>query len=279
MRIGQFTADGENRIGRFDENTVTDVSSVFEDFQDALSRPRDAADVEGDTYDLESIQYSPPTTEENAIFCAAANYAAHAEESDMAVPDWPLVFTKLPRCLVGHREAIQYHTRVTQEIDYEAELAAVIGKPARHVDAEEALEYVAGYTMLNDTSARDLQLGLTLGEDSYMDWFSGKCQADSTPLGPTVVVDEIEDPQDLAIASRVNGETLQDDTTSNMIYSVADLVAFVSSRVELHPGDVISTGTPEGVGTFQDIQLHDGDTVEVEVEDIGILANQVTAVK
>lgn len=196
-------------------------------------------------------------------------------ESNLDAPEWPLLFLKLPRSLVGHRQPISYHTRVTDEIDYEGELAAVIGKPARHVAPERALEYVAGYTILNDTSARDLQLSLQAGDDSLIDWFSGKAMQRTTPTGPWVVVDEISDPQDLDIVSRVNGDTMQDDNTSLMIRSVADLVSFVSSRVRLEPGDIIATGTPEGVGTFQDVRLTPGDTVEVEVERIGSLVNTV----
>lgn len=275
MRIGCFRADGEERIGVFENGEVRDVTGEFDSFRDALSRPGDAADVDGEVFGTEEITYLPPTTDRNTVFCAALNYEAHAEESDIEVPEWPLVFLKLPRTLVGHREAISYHTRVTKEIDYEAELAAVIGEPARHVDSEEALEYVAGYTILNDTSARDRQLGLEVGDDSLLDWFSGKAMQETTPVGPYVVVDEIEDPQDLTIASRVNGETMQDDNTGMMIRSVADLVAFVSSRVQLESGDIIATGTPEGVGTFQDIQLYPGDTVEVDVEGIGTLENTV----
>lgn len=191
------------------------------------------------------------------------------------MPEWPLIFMKLPRTLVGHREPIAYHTRVTEEIDYEAELAAVIGTPGRHVEPDEALDHVAGYTILNDTSARDLQLGLQVGEDDLLDWFSGKVMQATTPVGPSVVVDEIDDPQDLAIASRVDGETMQDDHTGMMIRSVAELVAFVSSRVRLEPGDIIATGTPEGVGTFQDIKLEPGETVEIDVEGLGTLVNTV----
>ncbi|MFB6075491.1 MAG: fumarylacetoacetate hydrolase family protein [Haloarculaceae archaeon] len=275
MRIGRFEADGETRIGVFEDDTVRDVTDEFDGFRDAISRPRDATDVAGETYDRAEITHRPPTTAGNTVFCAALNYEGHAEESNIDVPEWPLVFMKLPRTLVGHREPISYHTRVTEEIDYEAELAAVIGEPARHVDPEEALEYVAGYTILNDTSARDLQLGLRVGDDEMLDWFSGKAMQSTTPVGPSVVVDEIDDPQDLHIASRVDGETMQDDNTGMMIRSVADLVSFVSSRVRLEPGDVIATGTPEGVGTFQDIQLHPGETVEIEIEGIGTLSNVV----
>jgi 2-keto-4-pentenoate hydratase/2-oxohepta-3-ene-1,7-dioic acid hydratase in catechol pathway len=275
MRIGRFRADDQDRIGVFEDDTVRDVTDEFDSFRDALSRPGDAEGVEGDSHDVEEITHLPPTTDTNTVFCAALNYEAHAEESDIEVPEWPLIFMKLPRTLVGHGEAINYHTRVTDEIDYEAELAAVIGEPARHVDAEEALDYVAGYTILNDTSARDLQLNLHVGEDTMLDWFSGKAQQRTTPVGPYVVVDEIDDPQDLHIGSRVNGETMQDDNTGMMIRSVADLVSFVSSRVRLEPGDVVATGTPEGVGTFQDIQLYPDDTVEIEVEGIGTLVNTV----
>ena len=162
-------------------------------------------------------------------------------------------------------------------IDYEAELAAVIGSPTRHVDPSDALDHVAGYTILNDTTARDLQFGLRVGDDDLLDWFSGKAMRDTTPVGPYVVVDEIDEPQDLAIASRVDGETMQDDHTGMMVRTVADLVAFVSSRVRLEPGDVVATGTPEGVGAFQDITLADGQTVTVEIEGIGTLRNDVRA--
>jgi len=278
MRIGRFQADGESRIGRFEDDVVRDVSGEFDGFRDALTRPHDAEDADGETFDRDEVTHLPPTTRENTVFCAALNYEAHAEESDIEVPEWPLIFTKLPRTLVGHREPISYHTRVTEEIDYEAELAAVIGEPARHVEPDEALDYVAGYTLLNDTSARDLQLGLQVGDDDLIDWFSGKAMQRTTPVGPYVAVDEVEDPQDLHIASRVDGETMQDDDTGMMIRSVADLVAFVSSRVRLEPGDVVATGTPEGVGAFQDIRLHPGETVEVEVEGIGTLVNTVAEV-
>lgn len=276
MRLGRFTVDGQSRIGVFEEDTVRDVTTAYDSFRDAMENPDDSAEADDGRYDIEEITHLPPTTAQNTVFCAALNYEAHAAESDIEVPEWPLVFLKLPRTLVGHRESISYHTRVTDEIDYEAELAAVIGEEARHVSPDEALEYVAGYTILNDTSARDLQLGLQAGEDDLLDWFSGKAMDRTTPVGPHVVIDEIEDPQNLAIQSRVNGETLQDDNTGMMIRSVADLVSFVSSRVTLTPGDIIATGTPEGVGAFQDIQLYPDDTVEIEVEGIGTLTNTVS---
>lgn len=277
MRIGRFRADGNERIGRFEDDRVVDVSEAVRDFRQALERPGLAREADGETYAVDEITYLPPTTRRNSIFCAALNYEAHAAEGGNTVPERPFVFLKLPRTLIGHREPISYHTRVTKEIDYEAELAAVIGREARYVEPEEALEHVAGYTLLNDTSARDLQLELAVGDEVHLDWFSGKAMQATTPLGPSVVIDEIDDPQELSIQSRVNGEVMQDDNTSMMIRSVADLVSFMSSRVVLEPGDVIATGTPEGVGTFQDIQLYPDDTVEVEVEGVGTLVNTVEA--
>lgn len=278
MRLGRFRVDGEDRIGVFGNETVRDVSGALDSFREAIAHPDKAAEADGETFGLDEVTYLPPTTNRNTVFCAGLNYEAHAEESDIAVPDWPLIFMKLPQTLVGHREPISYHTRLTREIDYEAELAAVIGEPVYDVSTEDALDHVAGYTVLNDTTARDLQFGLEVGDDDLLDWFSGKTIRNTTPVGPYVVVDEIEDPQDMTIASRVNGKTLQDDNTGMMIRSVAELVSFVSSRVELSPGDIVATGTPEGVGAFQDIKLEQGDTVEIEVEGVGTLSNTVQSV-
>ena len=275
MRIGRFRADGADRIGLFEGDEIRDVTPEFDSFRDALSRPASATGDGGDQFDPAEITYLPPTTEQNSVFCAALNYQKHAEESGRSVPDRPYLFQKLPRSLVGHRESISYHSTVTDDIDYEGELACVVGSPCRHVSADDALDYVAGYTVLNDVSARDLQLSFSYGNEDMVDWFAGKAMQSTTPIGPFVVCDEINDPQDLAIASRVNGTTMQDESTGMMIYSVAELVSYISSLVRLQPGDVITTGTPEGVGVFQDVSLEPGDDVEVEVEGIGTLQNTV----
>jgi 2-keto-4-pentenoate hydratase/2-oxohepta-3-ene-1,7-dioic acid hydratase in catechol pathway len=278
MRIGRFTADGQDRIGLFETDSVIDVTPAFESFADALSRPDDAERYDGERFDPGEITHLPPITDRSAVFCAALNYRKHAEESGRPVPERPYLFTKFARSLVGNGEPISYHSSVTNEIDYEGELACIIGSSCRHVSAEEALQHVAGYTVLNDVSARDLQLSFSYDDESMVDWVGGKAMQSTTPIGPVVVCDEIDDPQDLDLASRVNGETMQNETTGMMIYSVAELVAYVSSLVELQPGDVISTGTPEGVGVFQDISLNPGDEVEVEVERIGTLRNTVEEV-
>jgi 2-keto-4-pentenoate hydratase/2-oxohepta-3-ene-1,7-dioic acid hydratase in catechol pathway len=278
MRLGRFQAAGEQRIGIFEDGEVRDVTNGVEGFDDALSRPDAVAATDGPAFDVDDISYLPPTTDRNTVFCAGLNYEAHAEESDIDVPEWPLIFMKPPRALVGHEAPISYHTKVTEAIDYEAELAAVIGTTGRHLSVDEALDHVAGYTIFNDTTARDLQFGLRVGDEEMLDWFSGKAMQATTPIGPYIVVDEIEEPQDLAIASRVDGKTMQDDTTGMMVRSVADLVSFVSSRVLLEPGDIIATGTPEGVGAFQDITLQEDETVEVDIEGIGTLRNRVESV-
>lgn len=277
MRIGRFSTGGAPRIGVFEDGAVRDVTAAISSFGDALARPETIPEG-GERFEVAAVRYLPPTTAANTVFCAGLNYAAHAAESEIAVPERPLIFLKLPRTLVGHQESIAYHRRVTKEIDYEAELAVVIGMSARHLSPDEALDYVAGYTILNDTSARDLQLSLQVGDRELFDWFSGKAMQRTTPLGP-FVVDEITDPQDLTLTSRVNGRVMQDSNTGLMIRSVADLISFISSRVRLEPGDVIATGTPEGVGTFQDITLEEHDTVEIDIEGIGTLCNTVTATR
>ena len=279
MRIGRFAADGADRVGLFEHDEVIDVTPAFDSFTDALSRPRAAEGYGGDRFGLDEITYLPPTSSRSAVFCAALNYQKHAEESGRSVPERPYLFTKLPRSLVGHREPISYHSTVTSEIDYEGELACVIGTPCRHVSADEALEHVAGYTIVNDVSARDLQLSFSYDNEDMIDWFAGKAMQSTTPIGPVVVCDEIDDPQNLTIASRVNGTTLQHESTEMMSYSVAELVSYISSLVALQPGDVIATGTPEGVGVFQDISLEPGDDVEVEIEGVGTLQNVVETVK
>jgi 2-keto-4-pentenoate hydratase/2-oxohepta-3-ene-1,7-dioic acid hydratase in catechol pathway len=161
------------------------------------------------------------------------------------------------------------------QLDYEAELVAVVGRPALRVPKQDALGYVGGYTIMNDVTARDLQW-TQLGQYRIVDWFSSKCLAGSTPVGPWIVTaDEIRDPQSLRIRAWVNGELRQDGSTSLMIHSVAALVAFASERTVLQPGDLIATGTPRGVGGFEGRFLQDGDVVEIEVEGVGRLINKV----
>ncbi len=212
-----------------------------------------------------------PLTAPEKILCIGLNYADHALEAGLPTPTSPVLFVKTANTINGHEGVIRYSPERSSQVDYEAELAVVIGRRASNVSEASALDYVLGYTAANDVSARDVQLA-----DSQ--WIRGKSFDTFCPLGPWIVTaDEITDPQALAIACRVNGETLQDGKTSDMVFSVAALVANVSQQLTLEPGDVILTGTPAGVGHSRTppIYLVDGDTVEVDIENIGVLRNTV----
>lgn len=280
MKLGRIAVDGTPRIGVFKDESVTPVSPEITSFGAALERITAGDSLPTDDVSLarSEIRYLPPTTNANNVFGVGLNYRSHVEETNNAVPERPLVFLKLFRSLVGHEDSIAYHTAVTSELDYEAELAAIIGTPARNVTVDQALEHVAGYTIINDTTARDVQ-HMKLGDSDVLDWFSAKAMSNTTPVGPYVVTsDEITDPQALHIESRLNGDVMQDEGTHLMIRSVAELIAFVSTRLELQPGDIIATGTPEGVGAFQDIRLDDGDTIDITIDGIGTLSNTVESI-
>ncbi len=199
------------------------------------------------------------------------NYHDHAEEQDEEVPDQPLLFGKSPSAVTNPGDPI-VHPAELEEVDYEVELGVVIGRTAKDVDAAEARDYVAGYTAVNDVSGRDAQF-----DDGQ--WFRGKSFDTFAPMGPTLVPDEYVDPHSLDVACRVNGETKQDSNTEEFIFDVDDLVEYISGFTTLRPGDVISTGTPGGVGVFRDPPelLEPGDEVDVEIEGIGTLTNAVVA--
>ena len=204
------------------------------------------------------------------VVCVGLNYVDHAREVALTLPEKPLLFAKWQSAVIASGEPIVIPAGVEQ-VDYEAELAAVIGARVKGVSVENALEAVAGYTCLNDVSARVLQFA-----DGQ--WTRAKSLDTFCPIGPRVVPrDEVGDPQSLRIQCRVNGESLQEASTADMIFGVAELVAYVSETITLEPGDVIATGTPPGVafGQPDGRYLQDGDTVEVEIERIGVLTNPV----
>lgn len=206
------------------------------------------------------------------VLCIGLNYKDHAAESKVPLPEKPVVFAKLTGCITGAGEPIILPPD-TKEVDYEAELAVVIGRSCRGVSAEEALDYVAGYTCLNDVSARDFQRG-----DGQ--WVRAKSQDTFGPMGPYLVTSEdIPDPQRLPIRCLVNGQVVQDSNTDKMIFGVRELIAFISRGITLEPGDVVSTGTPHGVGFARKppVFLKAGDEVVVEVQGVGRLVNPVRA--
>lgn len=219
--------------------------------------------------DAAELTFLPPVRAPGKIVAIGLNYAEHAAEGGLDVPKEPVVFAKFPSSLLAHGETVEWDPAVTSQVDYEAELAVVIGAPARHVSERDALDHVLGYTCLNDVSARDLQR-----DDGQ--WVRAKSLDTFCPMGPWLVTaDEIPDPQDLTVRCRVSGELRQEASTADMIFPVRELIARLSRAFTLRPGDVIATGTPPGVGAASSPPrlLRDGDVVEVEIEGIGTLRN------
>jgi len=212
-----------------------------------------------------------PIDRPGKIVCVGLNYRDHAAESNAPVPERPLLFAKWATALIGPGAEIVLPP-VSDEVDYEAELGVVIGERARGVSVDVALDHVAGYLCVNDVSARDVQMG-----DGQ--WTRGKSFDTFCPIGPRLVPADGIDPQALGIRCVVNGEALQDSTTAEMIFSVAEVIAFASEAITLEPGDLIATGTPAGVGFARNppIFLRDGDEVTVEIDGVGSLTNPVRA--
>jgi acylpyruvate hydrolase len=239
----------------------------------ALTEAEDVITARGDGVSaLDEAELGPPILDPDKILCIGLNYREHAAESGLEVPEAPTVFAKFRNSLIGHGAPILL-PRISQEVDYEGELAVVIGSRCKDIDEEHALEQIAGYTVFNDVSARDVQMQTS-------QWTAGKALDSFAPIGPGIVPSSlIDDPQTLTVTTRVNNEVRQHESTSMMIFSVAKTIAFISSVMTLEPGDIIATGTPAGVGFKRDppIYLIEGDIVEVEVEDVGLLQNPVIA--
>ncbi len=213
-----------------------------------------------------------PIERPGKIVCVGLNYKDHAEEQGVELPTAPLLFAKFTTSLIGPGEAIVIPPLVTQ-CDYEAELGVVIGATVRNVSRENALEAVAGYICANDVSARDLQF-------ADKQWTRGKSPDTFCPVGPRLVpAAEIADPHNLRIRTLVNGEVLQDSSTSNLIFGIDEIISYISQTSTLEPGDLILTGTPAGVGVFREPQrlLQPGDEVTIEIEGLGELTNPVVA--
>ncbi|HHT71987.1 MAG TPA: fumarylacetoacetate hydrolase family protein [Firmicutes bacterium] len=220
---------------------------------------------------LDQVVLKAPITNPNKVIGIGLNYRDHAEETGLPLPKEPVIFGKYANAIIGPEENILLPTGLSDQVDYEAELAVVIGRRASSVAEQVALEYVAGYTNLNDVSARDLQM-----RDGQ--WMKGKCLDTFAPMGPWLVTkDEIRNPEHLKIELRLNGQTMQSSNTRNLIFGVSHLVSFLSKLMTLEPGDVIATGTPAGVGIARKppLFLRPGDTVEVEIEGLGVLRNGV----
>lgn len=262
----------EGRVARLPIDGVATIDELIAAGSEAWEAAREAG--AGRIQDGEPLRpgmLAAPLTTPSKIACVGLNYHDHCRESGMAAPERPLIFAKFPSSLTGPDSPIDWPDGLTEQVDWEVELAVVIGRRIRDAGEDEALEAVFGFTAANDVSARDLQF-------ADQQWVRAKSIDSFCPLGPVIVTpDEFGDPQNKSLLARVNGQTMQDSTTAEMIFGVAEIVSFLSRACTLEPGDLILTGTPWGVGAFRDppVFLQPGDTVEVEVEGIGVLANEI----
>lgn len=263
MKWVKTNHEGQDKYGVLEGGTIHLTAHTWEDILSLKEVDRTSS------LSLDAARLLNPIGRPGKIVCVGLNYMDHCRETNTPPPERPLLFTKFTTSMIGPEEEIIWHTDLTNEVDFEAELGVVIGKPCRQVHEGEALKFVAGYTGANDVSARDIQMG-----DGQ--WVRGKSLDTFCPLGPVFVTsDEIQDPQQLAIRSILNGEVMQDSSTSDMIFSVARIISFCSQAFTLEAGDLILTGTPHGVGLGRNpkVFMQDGDKIVVEIEGIGRLEN------
>ncbi|WP_276358209.1 fumarylacetoacetate hydrolase family protein [Cohnella caldifontis] len=293
MKLLTFLQDGEYRLGVKTEQGVVDVtkarsmeaswenipatlSGVIAAGAPALKSLRDrmaSADLSVYTLDEDRLTFGPCLPNPGKIICVGLNYRKHAEETGADVPEYPILFNKFHNAVSAHGADVPLPKHASTKVDYEAELAIVIGKRTQDVSREQALDNVFGYCNANDLSARDLQVRTS-------QWLLGKSLDAFMPIGPYLVTaDEIENPNALNIRCLVNGELRQNSNTSDMIFHCDEIISYLSKYMTLEPGDIILTGTPEGVvlgyPEAEQVYLKDGDTVTVEIEKLGVLRNRM----
>ena len=267
MRIAQYYSENQIKVGVIEDDSLVPLD--FEgDMLDFIQSDR-TCKLTGKPVHLDQIRYAPCINRPSKIIGIGLNYLDHIRESKGEIPQRPLVFAKFPNTLVAHRDAITWNPELTKKVDFEAELAVVMGKTVYNCSKEEVEKSVFGYTCANDVSARDLQFG-------DKQWVRGKTLDSFCPLGPWIVTpDDIDDLYDLGIKSILNGQIMQDSNTRHMLFKVSQLVSFISRSFTLASGDVILTGTPHGVGAFRQpsVYTNDGDEIVIEIEGIGRLIN------
>jgi 2,4-didehydro-3-deoxy-L-rhamnonate hydrolase len=275
MRLVTFTHNNRMQLGEIVGDDVYVLSSSDTMRMHEMIRRGITPIRVSQRYPLAEVSLHAPLRP-GKIIAIGRNYAEHAKETGNEPPPRPLVFAKFPSSVIGPGEAITWSESITNEVDWEVELAVIIGRKARNVSEEDALKHVFGYTVANDVSARDLQLR-TDGQ-----WTRGKSLDTFCPLGPIIVTrDDIEDPQNLNLSTKVNDEVMQDGNTKDMIFNIAYLIHYLSKNFTLEPADIILTGTPPGVGEGRDpkVYLKDGDTVTCSIDGIGELTNPCTVVE
>jgi 2-keto-4-pentenoate hydratase/2-oxohepta-3-ene-1,7-dioic acid hydratase in catechol pathway len=301
MKLLSFSTNGQVRFGALlSGERVLDLTNVYptalsfleagevglSSILSAVERAERGEALAGPVRSLDGVRLRPPVPQARKLLALAGNYREHIKEGGRPAYEkeesYPYFFMKPPSTtLIGAGDPLP-HPKIGRKMDYEGELTIVIGKRGRQIPAEQAYRHVAGYTILHDFSERGLASKEPPKVDremnKFFDWLVGKWFDGSAPCGPWMVTrDEIEDPHSLRLRTRVNGETRQDATTGEMIFTVPEIVAFISRVLTLEPGDLIATGTPGGVGSARGQFLHPGDTVEVEIERIGILRNTLIA--
>lgn len=233
--------------------------------------------AKGETVDLKTLHPLPALDPGGKILCVALNYVDHAKEAEQPIPETPLLFFKAPECMIGADDPIDPPSMIKQ-LDYEGEMAIIIGKGGRDISKADALDHIAGVTPFNDVSARDI-FKVKAGDTVHLDWFSAKSIDRSTPIGPEVVpMTQMRDAIEagtVRVVTKVNGDVRQDAPFSDMIFDIPTLIAFISSRVTLSPGDVIATGTPPGVGAGTGQYISSGDVVRIEITGLPVLENTV----
>jgi 2-keto-4-pentenoate hydratase/2-oxohepta-3-ene-1,7-dioic acid hydratase in catechol pathway len=279
VRLARLAHQDRVVLARLDDDKAVPLAEEAKEpgadvLRSALASNVDFASTSAAPLSLADCTLLSPVRAPSKVLAIGLNYADHARESGLEPPPAPVTFVKTTNSIIGPAEPIRWTAGASNEVDYEAELAVVIGRRASHVAQDRALDFVLGYTCCNDVSARDAQFA-----DGQ--WIRGKSFDTFCPLGPWIVTaDEIPDPQALSIKCIVNGTPLQDSTTGEMIFGVAEIISYLSRFMTLEPGDVIATGTPVGVGFARKPQifLGNGDVVDVEIEGIGTLRNPVEVV-
>lgn len=300
MKLLTFIENGQQKLGVKTEQGIVHISaalqtvpaaggSVAQTVHEVIDGGQAAVDAlqayvgqalaagAGSSYVLNEsdLTLGPCVTHPNKIICVGLNYRKHAEETGAAIPKFPILFNKFNNTLTGHGADVPLPVKVSSKVDYEAELVIVIGKKAKYVSKEDALSHVFGYCNVNDLSARDLQMRTP-------QWLLGKSCDGFSPLGPYLVTaDEVGNPNDLGIRCIVNGEQRQNSNTADMIFHCDEIVSYISQHMTLVPGDIILTGTPEGVvmglPEDQQVYLKDGDVVTIEIDKLGSLTNRLVA--
>ncbi len=275
MRLIRFGSPGNERPGLWQADGIVDLRAVFPDIPDIDERffTQGWIDKVADINvapQLMEVRLGPPVARPAKIICLGKNYAEHAKEGGFDMPEAPLLFCKTPNALNGPYDPVLL-PQSSDQIDWEVELAVVIGKAGKRIPAARAFEHVAGYTVMNDVSGRRAQF-------AHSQWFRGKSFDTFAPLGPALVTpDEIGDVHDLQLTAKVNGRLMQSGSTRDMLFKIDTIIADISEDITLVPGDIISTGTPSGVGIFRDppVVLQSGDEVACWVEKIGTIRNRI----